>query len=1154
MLQNGTLETSQAAGPPHELETLRAVYADPSGNATAMASTLNFRVWFIDAYGAVTTTYAQGSRVYVRLENHNFNDPAQLDQLGVTVRTSRSDEEPLLLLETGKATGIYEGSLDLDSVNPPSLGDGRLQAGPGDELDARFEPEFNASPATARVEFAAISFIDDAGVPTVELLENGTARVRVISPDHIGNPSLQVQVRSVLTGDQEDLILTATGQETGVFEGSINLSFNASASQGNGVLETDNQGPEYLGDQVTASFGPFSATARTVGSRVVFLNLRGQPVTSYSLGATVRVRIEEPSRNQSPAVDSFDTQVRSLANGDQEVVTMTETSPTSGIFEGSVPSVTSAATVGDGLLSVQAGGVVEVENPSFNRPTYTTARATFLANHVPQAVDDTAETIEDQSVIVPVLANDSDPEPGSLTVASATQGAKGTTVVNPDGTVTYTPNAGETGEDTFTYLVVDSQGGEAVATVTVTIIPLNRPPVANDDTASVAEDGTVDIAVLANDTDPDDNFVSVESVTQGAHGAVSINPDNTAKYTPVANYNGADSFTYTVTDGNGENDTATVTVTVDDVNDAPVAVADVLTTDEDVNGILNVLTNDSDVENEVLTGWSVTEPAHGTATLATNGDLVYRPNANYNGPDSVVYTVRDSRGATATATVTITVIPLNDAPAASADSASVAEDGTVDVAVLTNDTDVDGNTLTVASVTQGADGVVTINPDNTVKYTPAANFHGTDGFNYTVSDGNGGSATATVSVTISAVNDAPVANPDAATVDEDNPVTIAVLANDTDTEGNTLTVTGTNHQSAVVNPDNTVTFAAGPNNFGTYTFTYTVSDGQGGTATGTVTVTVNEVNDPPVAVADAKTVDEDEIGITNVLLNDSDVENEALTVTSITQPTHGTATLRPNNTVEYLSNANYNGPDSFTYTVTDARGASATATVSVTVRPKNDVPVGNADTASVAEDGSVDIPVLANDTDLDGDTLGLSTTSQGAHGTARPAGRNDPVHAGGKLQRHRYVHLPGDGNGGTTPVTTVTVTVTPVNDAPAANADTASVAEDGTVNVTVLSNDTDPDNDTLTVTAVTQGTNGAVVINPDKTVKYTPSANYNGTDSFTYTISDGNGGTATATVTVTVDRRQRRPGGERRYGERGGGRQRSTSRSLRTTPIWRTTR
>ncbi len=384
-LQNGLLETSQASGPPHEFETLRAVYADPSGDATATASTLNFRVWFIGAYGAVTTTYAQGSRVYVRLEDHNFNDPAQFDRLGVTVRTSRGDEEPLSLLETGKTTGIYEGSLDLDGVNPPSFGDGRLQAGPGDELDARIDPQFNASPAKARVENAGVTFIDEAGVPTVELLENGTARVRVTSPDNNGNPGqadgLLVQLRSLRAGDQEQLPLAETGPDTGVFEGSIQLSFSLSGSQGNTVLETSNQGPDYLGDEVTATFGPYSAAARTIGARVVFIDGFGRETVEFPLGSPVRVRVTVPSYNQPLNRDTTLITLRACQS-DQESVDLTETGFNTAVFEGGIASAFQSPSSNDGTLQGVELCPIEAFFYNPNSPTQSEAEARFTGGDV----------------------------------------------------------------------------------------------------------------------------------------------------------------------------------------------------------------------------------------------------------------------------------------------------------------------------------------------------------------------------------------------------------------------------------------------------------------------------------------------------------------------------------------------------------------------------------------------------------------------------------------------------------------------------------------------------------------------------------------------------------------------------------------------------
>jgi len=255
---------------------------------------------------------------------------------------------------------------------------------------------------------------------------------------------------------------------------------------------------------------------------------------------------------------------------------------------------------------------------------------------------------------------------------------------------------------------------------------------------------------------------------------------------------------------------------------------------------VSVLGNDSDPEGDTLSITSVTQGAHGTVAINPDKTLRYTPAANYNGSDSFTYTISDGNGGSATATVSITVTPSNDAPVASSDSATVGEDGTVNVNVLGNDSDPDGDTLSVASVTQGAHGTVTINPDKTLKYTPAANYNGPDAFTYTISDGNGGTSSATVAITVTAINDAPVAANDSATVVSGSTVTVSVLANDADIDGPGLSVASVTQGArgtVVINPDQTVTYTASVY-VGTDSFTYTVSDGAGGTATATVNVTL----------------------------------------------------------------------------------------------------------------------------------------------------------------------------------------------------------------------------------------------------------------------------------------------------------------------------
>src|SRR6185503_5121255 len=218
------------------------------------------------------------------------------------------------------------------------------------------------------------------------------------------------------------------------------------------------------------------------------------------------------------------------------------------------------------------------------------------------------------------------------------------------GTVTYAPAANFNGSDSFSYTVNDGQGGSATATVSVTITSVNDAPVAKDDAAATAEDTAATIAVLANDSDADGGTLSVASVTMPAHGTATVNGDGTVTYAPAANYNGADSFTYTISDGQGGSATATVSVTVTSVNDGPVAKDDAATTAEDTTATIAVLANDSDADGGTLSVASVTTPGHGTATINGDGTVTYAPAADYNGADSFTYTITDGQGGSATAT------------------------------------------------------------------------------------------------------------------------------------------------------------------------------------------------------------------------------------------------------------------------------------------------------------------------------------------------------------------------------------------------------------------------------------------------------------------------------------------------------------------------
>ena len=734
-------------------------------------------------------------------------------------------------------------------------------------------------------------------------------------------------------------------------------------------------------------------------------------------------------------------------------------------------------------------------------------------NDAPVAVDDNATVNEDATVLIDIVANDTDKEGDTVTPTGFTNPSNGTVSQEGDS-YRYTPNADFFGSDSFTYTISDGNGGTATATVNITVNSVNDAPVAVDDNATVNEDATVLIDIVANDTDKEGDTVTPTGFTNPSNGTVSQEGDS-YRYTPNADFFGSDSFTYTISDGNGGTATATVNITVNSVNDAPVAVDDNATVNEDATVLIDIVANDTDKEGDTVTPTGFTNPSNGT--VSQEGDSYrYTPNADFFGSDSFTYTISDGNGGTATATVNITVNPVNDAPVAVDDNATVNEDATVLIDIVANDTDKEGDTVTPTGFTNPSNGTVSQEGDS-YRYTPNADFFGSDSFTYTISDGNGGTATATVNITVNSVNDAPVAVDDNATVNEDATVLIDIVANDTDKEGDTVTPTGfTNPSNGTVSQEgDSYRYTPNADFFGSDSFTYTISDGNGGTATATVNITVNSVNDAPVAVDDNATVNEDATVLIDIVANDTDKEGDTVTPTGFTNPSNGTVS-QEGDSYRYTPNADFFGSDSFTYTISDGNGGTATATVSITVNPVNDAPVAVDDNATVNEDATVLIDIVANDTDKEGDTVTPTGFTNPSNGTVSQEGDSYRYTPNADFfGSDSFTYTISDGNGGTA-TATVSITVNPVNDAPVAVDDNATVNEDATVLIDIVANDTDKEGDTVTPTGFTNPSNGTVSQEGDS-YRYTPNADFFGSDSFTYTISDGNGGTATATVSITVN-------------------------------------
>jgi VCBS repeat-containing protein len=519
--------------------------------------------------------------------------------------------------------------------------------------------------------------------------------------------------------------------------------------------------------------------------------------------------------------------------------------------------------------------------------------------------------------------------------------------------------------------------------------PTNNPPVAANDAYATNEDTTLNVAapgVLNNDADADGDTLTASKVSNHSHGSVTLNSNGSFAYTPDSGYTGADSFTYRANDGQANSNTATVTINVDGgTNNAPVAANDAYATNE--NTTLNVaaqgvLSNDTDADGDTLTASKVSNPSHGSVTLNSNGSFAYIPDSGYTGTDSFTYRANDGQANSNTATVTINVDGgTNNAPVALNNTYSTDEDTALNVAtpgVLGNDTDADGDPLTAIKVSNPSHGWVTLNSNGSFTYTPTTNYNGSDFFTYRANDGQANSNTATVTITINVVNDAPVAVNDVYATDQDTNLNVAapgVLSNDTDADGDTLIaskVSNPSHGSVTLNSNGSFTYIPNSGYTGTDSFTYRARDGQANSNTVTVTINVDgSVNNAPVALNNTYSTNEDtalNVAAPGVLGNDTDADGDPLTAIKVSNPSHGTVTLNSNGSFTYTPTANYNGADSFTYRANDGQANSNTATVTININAVNDPPELNTiGDQTVTEGENLIFEVTA--TDPDGDYL-----------------------------------------------------------------------------------------------------------------------------------------------------------------------------------------
>jgi len=553
-----------------------------------------------------------------------------------------------------------------------------------------------------------------------------------------------------------------------------------------------------------------------------------------------------------------------------------------------------------------------------------------------------------------------------------------------------------------------------------------------------------------------------------------------------------------------------------------------VTTPVGVAKIFDPRLNDTDTEDSptALAIVSASGAGHGSVTF-TSASVTYTPTAGYYGADTISYTIRDTSLATASATVSLTVMapPTASGEAITTASNTATAASYIDFDPRGNDSDPEGGMLTLSVAANQTNGTATVltygtssDDDDKIRFTPTVNFIGAASYNYTVTDPQGLTATATVAVTVT--NRAPVAVGEWINSLPGQTMTYDVRSNDSDPEGfptRISYVSAPDHGTAEVTGDGLqITYMQPVDYSGTASFTYKIMDVRPSGATWTemesAPATVN-VNAPPIAVADTATTLSSSPVTLDPRSNDWGPTGETLTTLSVQSVTNGTAVINANGTVTFTPTASFIGTGSFAYTVRDSRMMTASSTVTVTVQ--NRAPVANNDAATTLSSAAVTTSVLGNDSDPESGALTLLSVQSATNGSAAISGSSvifTPTT--NFVGAASYTYTIRDPHNATA---TATVNVTVQNRAPVAVADSTSTVKNTALTYNPRGNDSDPEGGALTITSVASAANGsASVSGGGTTVTFTPTTNFTGTASYSYTIQDPNGGSASASVTIDV--------------------------------------
>ncbi len=774
-----------------------AVYATGTGQSVVASGDVNFRINDIDGVSAMSQSFPNIEMEAVApslngLTSYTVSSPTNLSA-GV-------NSGKLLVMGTEDETSGQTSRVGFDWKNVSTwdivyttTSSGRIFLHDGDG-DLTF-----SSPVTTTMLAVDADGNDSTASGTAyaaTYTENGTAVPVVDSDVQI---SQHVALGSTLGGATVTLTNAQAGDvlSVGTLPGALTSSVDTSVS---GVITVTLSGSGTLAEYQTALAAiAFSSTSDNPSTVDRNLSVAVENTTYGTTSSVATSTIHVTAVNDAPTLD--------LDSGSAG------TGSTPGYIENGSVALTTAATL----------ALTDADSANLTSLTVTLTNA------------QTGDLLSVSSLPAGITSSGYNATTGTLTLSgSATLASYRTALQNMRfSNSTDTPS---TVDRLVQVTASDGALNSNTATATIQVTAVNDVPTAGNLSLTTAEDTYVDDQITMADADGD----ALTAVLQGApsHGSVTVNADGSFRYTPAADYVGADSFVVQVDDGHGGTTTATVNVTVTALNDAPTASAPAVTTAEDtaVSGQVTL----SDVDGDSLTATLQTAPAHGSVTVDPQGGFRYQPSPDYSGPDSFAVLVEDGQGGSVVQTVSVTVTAVNDAPRINSGAPiqlATAEDEPIDGRIQVDDAD-GGSAPVVTLQSAPAHGTVTVGPDGAYRYVPETDYNGPDSFDITVSDGQGGVTTATVRITVTPVNDPPRAENEQVSTGGSSPVVIRPLTNDSDQEGGRLTVVDARAEQGVVTiqPDGSIAYTPRPGAAAYDIVHYTISDGEGGLSTATVRI------------------------------------------------------------------------------------------------------------------------------------------------------------------------------------------------------------------------------------------------------------------------------------------------------------------------------